>query len=93
MTDDLTIQRVLLTGLIRTGYALNRFHVGDVVQNLLASLARPAEVELAVEAIDDNQIAADWYAEATLRRPLRASIADALRRAQEAVKAGSASSA
>lgn len=93
MTDDLTVHRILLAGQIRTGYSLNRFHVGDVVRDLLASLAKPADVELAVEAMDENQIAADWYAESALRRPLRAPIADALRRAQQAVNAGHASSA
>jgi hypothetical protein len=93
MSEDLGIRRILLAGLVRTGYALNRLHVGDVVRDLLASLAKPAEVSLAVEAIDENQQAAEWYAESTLRRPVRAPIAAALRRAQQAVSAGRATSA
>lgn len=93
ITEDIEIQQILVSGMMRTGYALNRFHVSDVFIDLLASMSKPAEVELTVEAIDDNQRAAVWYADGALRRPPRAPIAEALRRAQQAFSSGQASSA
>lgn len=87
-TQDLGIRRLLLTRMILTGKYHNRFHVGDVVEELLAGLTGPTEVALAAEVIDNNQRAAAWYASAALKRPLRRQpIADALRRAQQAVAA------
>jgi eukaryotic-like serine/threonine-protein kinase len=82
MTDDIGIQQLVIAGMMRTGHALNRFHVGDVFCALISSLSKPAEVELTVEAIDDDPRAATWYANIALKQPLRAPIAEALRRAQ-----------
>lgn len=90
MTDDIEIQQTVIAGMMRTGWALNRFHVSDIFCALLGSLSKPAEVELTVEAIDNHQRAAAWYAEPALKRPLRAQIADALRRAQQADENGRA---
>jgi 2-polyprenyl-3-methyl-5-hydroxy-6-metoxy-1,4-benzoquinol methylase len=91
MTDDIEIQQTVIAGMMRTGWDLHRYHVRDVFCALLGSLSRPAEVELTVEAIDANQRAAAWHAEQALERPLRAPIAEALRRAQQADAYGRAS--
>ena len=81
ITDDIEVERIIITRLLPLGASHNRFYVHDVVVELLTGLADPAAVPVAVEAIDDNPRDASWYAEAALKLPLRQSIAAALRRA------------
>jgi len=90
ITADLAVHRIIVTRLLEVGVSHNRWHVRDVTVGLLASLKSPSEIAVAVEVIDDHQRAASWVAEEALKRPLRAAIAEALRRATaspEAVEA------
>jgi eukaryotic-like serine/threonine-protein kinase len=80
ITEDIEVERIIMTRLLPLGTGHNRFHVHDVVIELLAGLSDPAAVAVAVEAIEDNPRDASWYAEAALKRPLRQSVAAALRR-------------
>ena len=82
--DDLETLRILIARLLDVGYSHNRFHVHDIVVELLGGLRDPSEVAVAAEAIDANPAAAAWYAKQTLKQPLSRPIADALARAQEA---------
>ena len=83
ITTDLAVHRLIIKRLLRVGFSHNRWHVADVTIDLLASLKSASEVAAAVEVIDDNQRAAQWVAEGALKRPLRAPIAEALRRASK----------
>jgi hypothetical protein len=78
---------MIIARLLEVGVSHNRWHVGDVIVDLLAALKSPSEVDAAVEVIDDHQRAASWIAEQTLKRPVRAPIAAALRRATASPKA------
>ena len=83
-TDDLETKRMLLTRMIDVGYSHNRFHVHDVVTELLGELRDPDDVAITAEAIDANPVAAAWYAEQILKKPVSRPIAEALTRAQGA---------
>ncbi|MCW2995247.1 MAG: sle [Conexibacter sp.] len=81
ITTDLAVHRLVITRLLEVGVSHNRWHVRGVAVELLASLTSTSEVAAAVEVIDDHHRAASWVAEPALKRPLRAPIAEALRRA------------
>lgn len=68
--------------LLDVGYSHNRFHVHNVVVDLLSSLTRASDTAVAEEAIGENPEAAAWYAEAALKKPLPRPVAEALRGAQ-----------
>jgi hypothetical protein len=74
---------LIVARLLEVGISHNRWYVGDVTVVLLASLASATDVAVAEEVIDEHQHAAAWIAKQALARPLRAPIADALRRALE----------
>jgi len=80
-TTDLAVHRLIITRLLEVGVSHNRWYVRDVTVDLLASLKSASEVAAAVEVIDDHQRAASWVAGMALKRPLRAPIVEALRRA------------
>jgi serine/threonine protein kinase len=81
LTDDLALKRMVIARLLEVGVSHNRWHVGDVTVDLLAILASATDVAVAEEVIDEHQHAAAWIAKQALARPIRAPIADALRRA------------
>lgn len=81
ISTDLAVQRLVITRMLEVGVSHNRWHVAHVAVDLLASLKSESEVACAVEVIDDHQRAASWIADQALKRPLRAPIAEALRRA------------
>ncbi len=87
ITTDLAVHRTIIARLLEVGVSHNRWYVSDVTVDLLASLTSPSEVDAAVEVIDDHQRAASWVAEPALKRPLRAPIAAALRRANTSTDA------
>jgi hypothetical protein len=87
ITTDLEVHRLIIRRLQRVGFSHNRWHVADVTIDLLTSLKSTSEVAVAVEVIDDHRRAAEWIADGALKRPLRASIAEALRRASSSSKA------
>ncbi|MGH2917845.1 MAG: serine/threonine-protein kinase [Solirubrobacteraceae bacterium] len=87
ITKDLAVHRLVIRRLLEVGVSHNRWHVRDVAVELLASLKSPSEVAAAVEVIDDHQRAASWVAELALKRPLRAPIVEALRRASASPEA------
>lgn len=79
-SNDLDVRRIVLRRLVDLGYSHNRFHVRDVLVELLASLENRTDVAIAEEALLDNARAAEWISEEALRRPLREPIAAVLRR-------------
>ena len=83
-TNDLEAKSLILARLLDLGYSHNRFHVHDVVVDLLAGIDNASEAAAAEEAIEDNPVAAAWYADVALKRQLRKPIAAALSDAQAA---------
>jgi hypothetical protein len=82
VSDDLGVRRTVLGRLMEIGRSHNRWYVRNVTVDLLASMASPSEVNTAEEIIDSQRRDAAWIADQALARPLRVTIADALRRAQ-----------
>lgn len=82
VTKDLDVHRIILRRLIDLGYSHNRWHVREILVELLASLSGPTDVALAEEALRRNPSATAWVADEALRRPLRQPIAEALRAAR-----------
>jgi hypothetical protein len=78
-TDDLAVKRLIVDRLIDLGYSHNRFHVHDVVVDLVAPLSDVTDIAIAEESILKQPKEAAWYAETALTRPLAAPIADAFR--------------
>jgi hypothetical protein len=79
-TDDLEVKSVVMARLLDLGYSHNRFHVHDVVVELLRDLSQPSDTAIVEEAIGDNERAAAWYAEAALKHQLAKPIQAALRK-------------
>jgi hypothetical protein len=87
LTTDLAVRRLIIARLLEVGFNHNRWHVRDVAVNLLSALKSASEVAAAVEVIDGHERAASWAAEQALKHPLRAPIAEALRRANASPEA------
>ncbi len=86
-TEDLAVRRIVLGRLMEIGHSHNRWYVRDVAVDLLASMASPSEVNTAEEIINAQPRDAAWIADQALTRPLRATIANALRLAQASEQA------
>jgi serine/threonine protein kinase len=83
-TADLSVKRLIADRLLDLGYSHNRFHVHDVVIDLVVSLADRTDVAIAEESVLNNPAAAAWYAERALQHPLAEPVAKAFRGAQAA---------
>lgn len=79
VTDDLEVKSLIVARLLDLGYSHNRFHVHEVVVDLLASLEQSSDAAVAEEAIEENREAAAWYAEEALKTTLAKPVAAALR--------------
>jgi hypothetical protein len=82
-SDDIELLELTLTRLIVMGRRHNRFHVHDVVTGILQAINDDVRSSVAVDVINNNLRESAWYAEAALKKPLRASVANALRTAQD----------
>lgn len=60
-TEDLDIQRIVLARLIEVGASHNRWHVGDVVADLLEDITDISTSMMAAEAIEADAYHAEWY--------------------------------
>lgn len=74
-TDDLALQRKVLARLIDIGASHNRWHVGDVVADLLAEVDDTSTAMMAAEVIEGDDYRSEWYWDPfckskTLARPI-----------------------
>lgn len=60
-TDDLALQRTVLARLIDMGASHNRWHVGNVVADLLAGIDDVSTSMLAAEVIEADDYRSEWY--------------------------------
>jgi eukaryotic-like serine/threonine-protein kinase len=87
VSDDIEVHRTVLNRLIDLGYSHNRWHVREVLIDMLSSAKSRVDVALAEEAIIENPRQAAWIADEALRRPLRQPIADALKHVSQQTQA------
>jgi serine/threonine protein kinase len=60
MTNDLEIRKLLLTRLVQMGYSHNRFHVGDVVAEILTEVSETPDVMMVLDVLRANRQEAAW---------------------------------
>jgi eukaryotic-like serine/threonine-protein kinase len=61
MTDDVEIRRLILSRLVQMGPAHNRYHVGDVVAQLLRQATDESDVMMVVDVLKQHPDEAQWF--------------------------------